>query len=155
MRGRQQGFALLIAIGVVALATVTAVALVATLGGWVKRSELQTQQSQATELARAGVEWARSMLFEDRRLSDVHYGERRPCGCAHDRGRHGAHEQKTLNLLVDIVEHIDGDAAPLQMAPAISMNRCLKCSPEISKKYTRKTTTVRWPAADSNQPTPC
>ena len=76
MRGRQQGFALLIAVGVVALATVTAVALVANLGGWVRRSELQTQQMQARELARVGVEWARSMLFEDRRLSDIdHAGE--------------------------------------------------------------------------------
>ncbi len=76
MKRRQQGFALLIAIGVVALATVVAVALVANLGGWIRRSELQTQQLQARELARAGVEWARSMLFEDRRLSDIdHLGE--------------------------------------------------------------------------------
>lgn len=76
MKRRQQGFALLIALGVVALATVTAVALVANLGGWVRRSELQTQQLQARELVRAGVDWARSMLFEDRRLSDVdHVGE--------------------------------------------------------------------------------
>ncbi len=64
------------AMGVVAFATVAATAILASQSAWFRRAELTADYAQAQELVRAGSDWARAVLSDDRRLSIVdHLGE--------------------------------------------------------------------------------
>ena len=73
---KQRGVAVVLAMGVVALATVTAMAIVATQSTWARRSELVVNHVQAQLILKAGVDWACAVLNDDRRMSAVdHLGE--------------------------------------------------------------------------------
>ena len=73
---KQRGVAVVLAMGVVALATVAATAIVATQSTWARRSELVANHVQAQLILKAGVDWACAVLNDDRRASAVdHLGE--------------------------------------------------------------------------------
>ena len=75
---RQRGIALMLAMGVVALAAIAAAAMLASQSTWARHAELAAEHVQAQALVRAGVDWARALLSDDRRLSNVdHLGEPR------------------------------------------------------------------------------
>lgn len=76
MMSRERGVAVVLAMGVVAFATVAATALLVTESAWSRRTELYSGHAQAQLVLRAGVDWARSVLFDDGRTSAVdHLGE--------------------------------------------------------------------------------
>jgi general secretion pathway protein K len=76
MRARQRGVAIVLAMGVVALAAMAATAIVATQSAWARRSELTSDHVQAQLIIKAGLDWARAVLSDDRRVSAVdHLGE--------------------------------------------------------------------------------
>ena len=73
---RQRGVAIVLAMGVVALAAMAAAALLASQSAWSRRAELGAEHVQAQVLVQAGVDWARALLTDDRRMSSVdHLGE--------------------------------------------------------------------------------
>jgi general secretion pathway protein K len=62
--------------GVVALAAMAATAIMVTQSTWSRRSELTAEHVQAQLIIKAGVDWARAVLSDDRRTSNVdHLGE--------------------------------------------------------------------------------
>lgn len=68
--------AIVLAMGVVAVATLAAVALLASQSTWSRHAELGAEHAQAQALVPAGVDWARAVLSDDRRMSNVdHLGE--------------------------------------------------------------------------------
>ncbi|HXC40597.1 MAG TPA: type II secretion system minor pseudopilin GspK [Burkholderiales bacterium] len=72
----QRGVAVVLAMGTVALATMAAVAILASQASWARRTELTASHAQALALAQAAVDWARAVLSDDRRASNVdHLGE--------------------------------------------------------------------------------
>ncbi|TAK83879.1 MAG: general secretion pathway protein GspK [Betaproteobacteria bacterium] len=76
MRTKHRGVAVVLAMGVVALAAIAAAAMLASQGTWSRRAELTSEHVQAQALAQAGVDWARAVLSDDRRSSGVdHLGE--------------------------------------------------------------------------------
>ena len=76
MSARQRGVAIVLAMGVVALAAMAATAMMVTQSTWSRAAELAAAHVQAQTLAQAGVDWARAVLSDDRRLSNVdHLGE--------------------------------------------------------------------------------
>ena len=76
MRARQQGVAIVLAIGVVALAAMVAAAIMVSQSTWARQLELSAEHVQARVVLQAGVDWARAVLADDRRLSNVdHLGE--------------------------------------------------------------------------------
>jgi len=76
MRTRQRGVAIVLAMGVVALAAVTAAAIMVSQSTWSRQVELTTDHIQARAVLLAGADWARAVLADDRRLSNVdHLGE--------------------------------------------------------------------------------
>jgi general secretion pathway protein K len=75
-RARERGVALLLAMGVVALAALAAVAMLASQSAWSRRVEIGAEYVQAQALVQAGVDWARAVLGDDGRASSVdHLGE--------------------------------------------------------------------------------
>jgi general secretion pathway protein K len=73
---RQRGVALVLAMGVVALAAMAAAATLASQSTWSRHIELASQHAQAQALVLAGIDWARAVLGDDRRVSNVdHLGE--------------------------------------------------------------------------------
>ena len=75
-REKQRGVAVVLAMGVVALAAAAATAILVTQSTWARHSALATEHFQAQSLARVGVDWARALLADDRRTSTVdHLGE--------------------------------------------------------------------------------
>jgi general secretion pathway protein K len=75
-RKRQRGVAVVLAMGVVALAAIAAAAMLASQSTWSRLAELGSEHVQAQALVRAGVDWARALLSDDRRRSSVdHLGE--------------------------------------------------------------------------------
>jgi general secretion pathway protein K len=73
---RQRGVAVVLAMGVVALAAIAAAAIVLSLGTWARHVELNTDHIQARAVLLAGADWARALLADDRRVSTVdHLGE--------------------------------------------------------------------------------
>jgi general secretion pathway protein K len=73
---RQRGVALVLAMAVVALAAIAAAAMLASQSTWSRHIELATQHAQAQALVQAGIDWARAVLGDDRRLTSVdHLGE--------------------------------------------------------------------------------
>ena len=75
-RSRQRGVAIVLAMSVVALAAIAAAAILVTQSTLARQSELTAEHAQAQTLVRAGVDWARAILSDDRRASTVdHLGE--------------------------------------------------------------------------------
>jgi general secretion pathway protein K len=73
---RQRGVAIVLAMGVVALAAMAATAIVVSQSTWSRQSELTADHAQAQLLVQAGVDWARAVLSDDRRSSNIdHLGE--------------------------------------------------------------------------------
>ena len=76
MKTRQHGVAIVLAMGVVALAALLATAMMMTQTNWARHNELTADHVQAQTLLNAGVDWARALLSDDRRSSNVdHTGE--------------------------------------------------------------------------------
>lgn len=76
MKTRQKGVAVVLAMGVVALAAIAAAAMLASQSTWARHTQLNAEHVQAQALVQAGVDWARALLYDDRRLSGVdHLGE--------------------------------------------------------------------------------
>ncbi|MFZ1907485.1 MAG: type II secretion system minor pseudopilin GspK [Burkholderiales bacterium] len=73
MKPMQRGVAIVLAMAVVALAALTATAIVASLGTWSTRLALASDHAQAQALVAAGVDWARALLSDDMRTSNVDY----------------------------------------------------------------------------------
>ena len=68
--------AVVLAMGVVALAAIAAAAMLASQSTWSRHVELTAEHVQAQALVHAGVDWARALLSDDRRVSNVdHLGE--------------------------------------------------------------------------------
>jgi len=77
MNRRARGAALLMAMAIMAFATVAAAAMLAALSTWTRQSGLAADRAQAEQLVMAGGDWAGAILRDDRRASgDVdHPGE--------------------------------------------------------------------------------
>ncbi|HXM84119.1 MAG TPA: type II secretion system minor pseudopilin GspK [Burkholderiales bacterium] len=76
MRANERGVAVVLAMGVVALAAIAAAAMLASQSTWSRHVELTSEHVQAQALVQAGVDWARALLSDDRRVSSVdHLGE--------------------------------------------------------------------------------
>ena len=76
MRMRQRGVAIVLAMGVVALAAMAAAAIMVSQGTWARQVELTADHIQARAVLLAGADWARAVLSDDRRVSNVdHLGE--------------------------------------------------------------------------------
>jgi len=76
MRSHQHGVAIVLAMGVVALAALTATALLVSQGTWSRQMELAAGHVQARLIMQAGLDWARAMLSDDRRVGNAdHFGE--------------------------------------------------------------------------------
>ena len=76
MRMRQRGVAIVLAMGVVALAAMAAAAIIVSQSTWARQVELTTDHIQARAVLLAGADWARALLSDDRRLGNVdHLGE--------------------------------------------------------------------------------
>lgn len=76
MSAGQKGVAIVLAMGVVALAAMAATAMMVTQSTWSRAAELAAAHVQAQTLVQAGVDWSRAVLSDDRRLSNVdHLGE--------------------------------------------------------------------------------
>lgn len=76
MRAQQRGVAIVLAMGVVSLAALTATAMMTTQSTWLRQSELSAEHVQAQTLIQAGVDWTRALLSDDFRTSNVdHLGE--------------------------------------------------------------------------------
>lgn len=76
MSRAQKGVAIVLAMGVVALAAIAVTAIMTTQGTWARQGELAAAHVQAQALVQAGVDWTRAVLSDDRRLSGVdHPGE--------------------------------------------------------------------------------
>jgi general secretion pathway protein K len=73
MRRRQLGVAIVLAMGVVALAALAATAMMVSQSTWSRRAELTAGHVQARLLIQAGLDWARAVLSDDRRTSNVDY----------------------------------------------------------------------------------
>lgn len=72
----QRGVAVILAMGVVAMAAMAATAIMVMQSTWARQNELANGHTQAQVLVGAGVDWARSILSDDRRLGNVdHLGE--------------------------------------------------------------------------------
>jgi general secretion pathway protein K len=76
MRTRQFGVAIVLAMGVVAVAALAATAIMVSQSTWSRQIELTAGHAQAQLLIQAGLDWARAVLSDDRRASNVdHLGE--------------------------------------------------------------------------------
>jgi general secretion pathway protein K len=76
MRAGQRGVAIVLAMGVVALAALAATAIMVSQSTWSRQSELTAEHVQAQILVQTGVDWCRAVLSDDRRASSVdHLGE--------------------------------------------------------------------------------
>lgn len=73
MRAQQRGVAIILAMGVVALAALTASAMMIAQSTWLRQSELTADHVQAQTLIKVGVDWTRALLSDDRRASNVDY----------------------------------------------------------------------------------
>jgi general secretion pathway protein K len=71
MRAAQRGVAIVLAMGVVALAALAAAAMMVSQSTWSRQVELSGDYVQAQALVGAGVDWARAVLGDDRRLGNV------------------------------------------------------------------------------------
>lgn len=63
--------AIVMAMSVVALAAIATTAMMMTQSTWTRETELQSDHAQAEALIQAGVDWARAVLSDDRRLNNI------------------------------------------------------------------------------------
>lgn len=76
MRIEQRGAAIVLAMGVVAVAALAAAAIMASQSVWSRHSQLSGDYVQAQVMVQAGVDWIRAVLRDDRRMGNVdHLGE--------------------------------------------------------------------------------
>ena len=76
VRTPQRGVAIVLAMGVAALAALAATAILVSQSTWSRQAGLAAGQVQAQLLIQAGLDWARALLSDDRRASIVdHPGE--------------------------------------------------------------------------------
>ncbi|UCF74369.1 MAG: type II secretion system minor pseudopilin GspK [Betaproteobacteria bacterium] len=76
MKTRQRGVAIVLAMGVVAFAAMAATAIMVSQSTWSRRAELTASHVQAQAVLQAGADWARALLSDDRRISNLdHLGE--------------------------------------------------------------------------------
>jgi general secretion pathway protein K len=76
MKTGQRGVAVVLAMGVVALASIVATAIVTSQGIWVRQSQLAHDYVQAQAMVKAGVDWVRAVLSDDSRMGSIdHLGE--------------------------------------------------------------------------------
>lgn len=76
MNRPQQGVAILLAMSVVALASLAATAMLVAQSTWSRQIELNAGRAQSQLILQAGLDWARAVLGDDRRTSNVdHLGE--------------------------------------------------------------------------------
>lgn len=73
MRARQQGVAIVLALAVVALAALVVTAMMVAQSVWSRQVELTAEHDQAQQLVHVGLDWARAVLSDDRRSSNVDY----------------------------------------------------------------------------------
>lgn len=79
MRAAQRGVAVVLAMSVVALATIAATAIIVPQSIWMRQNQLTNEHVQAQVMVQAGVDWVRAVLSDDRRLSNVdHLGKHGP-----------------------------------------------------------------------------
>ncbi len=71
MKAGQRGVAIVLALSVVALAALAASAMMVSQSTWSRQVELTGDHVQAQALVGAGVDWARAVLSDDRRLGNV------------------------------------------------------------------------------------
>lgn len=71
MKTRQSGVAIVLAMGVVALAAIAATAMMVTQSTWSRHNELSANHVQARVLLQVGLDWTRAVLSDDRRSSNV------------------------------------------------------------------------------------
>lgn len=71
MMAAERGVAVVLAMGVVALAVMAATAILVSQSTWARRAELAANHAQARALVQAGSDWARAVLSDDRRSSNV------------------------------------------------------------------------------------
>ena len=76
MSAGQRGVAIVLAMGVVAMAAIAATAMMFTQSTWSRERELTAGHVQAQALTQAGVDWSRAVLSFDRRSNNIdHLGE--------------------------------------------------------------------------------
>lgn len=76
MKRAETGAAIVLAMSVVALASIAAVSILVSQSTWSRQRELEVQHTQAQLVALAGTDWARAVLADDARMSTVdHLGE--------------------------------------------------------------------------------
>ena len=76
MKANQSGVAIVLAMGVAALAALTATAMLVSQSTWSRQVELSADHVQAQLVIQGGLDWARAILSDDRRTSSVdHSGE--------------------------------------------------------------------------------
>ena len=68
---RQRGIAIVLALSVVALAATAATALMVSQSTWARRNALSSDHVQAEVMIQAGVDWARAVLSDDKRMTNV------------------------------------------------------------------------------------
>lgn len=73
MKARQRGVAIVLAMGVVALAALAATAILVSQSTWARQLELSASHAQAQRIDQAGLDWARAVLGDDRRANQVDY----------------------------------------------------------------------------------
>jgi general secretion pathway protein K len=73
MRRGERGVAIVLAMGVVALAAIAAAAILLSQSTWSRQAELTANHVQAQAVLQAGADWARALLSDDRRSSNVDY----------------------------------------------------------------------------------
>lgn len=71
MKTGQSGVAIVLAMGVVAMAAIAATSMMATQSTWSRHNELGRDHVQAQALLQVGVDWTRALLGDDRRRSNV------------------------------------------------------------------------------------
>ena len=75
-RAGQRGAAIVLAMGVAALAAIAATAILVSQSTWSRQVELAAGHVQARLMIQAGLDWSRALLSDDRRISNVdHPGE--------------------------------------------------------------------------------
>jgi general secretion pathway protein K len=71
MKAVQRGVAVVMAMGVVAVAALATTAVMMMQSSWLRQSDLEVQHAQAQILVQAGVDWARAVLSDDRRQNNI------------------------------------------------------------------------------------
>lgn len=76
MTARQRGVAIVLAMGVVALAAIAVASILVSQSTWSRQAELTAAHVQAQAVLQAGADWARAVLSDDLRVGNVdHLGE--------------------------------------------------------------------------------